>query len=262
MSKFRNSTTSLALPGIKVGRTFAPSPVWRHSVAKPVRYQPMTRKEAAKIWHEARRFERSTRQPGCQDGALGRNAMAVLYALLFDFLNYGTGRLDPAIKTIAERANISPRSAARGLASLKAAGVVNWVRRCLTEIGEAGRVLFKQLSNAYGLLPISCWRRHRAPAEAPAPEPGTWGDHPPMPGAIEQAAGAATLAEKLAALESEPADGLAAALARWGRAVDNRAGRTVLPDCQAGKETLPESSILRLPVDNSGRRDRDTAESS
>ena len=58
--------------------------------------------------------------------------LAVLYALLFDFLNYASGRLDPAIDTIAQAANISPRSAARGLANLKAAGVLNWARRCIT----------------------------------------------------------------------------------------------------------------------------------
>ncbi|MGB8843364.1 MAG: hypothetical protein WCC64_20100 [Aliidongia sp.] len=250
------------LPGIAARRSFAPSPVWRHSVAKAVRFQPMTRKEAARLWHEARRFEQATRQPGRQDGALGRNGLAVLYVLLFDFLNYVTGRLDPAVDTIAAKANISPRSAARGLVALKAAGVVSWVRRCVTEIGSAGRAVFRQLSNAYGMLPISCWRRHQAPAEPPAPETGTWGDHPPMPSAIAQAASATTLAEKLEALESEPRDSLAAALARLGRAVDNCARPSVLPGCQTGNETIPKLSILGQPLNNSSHRSRDRAESS
>ena len=182
----------------------------------------MKRKDAAKLWHEARRFERATRQPGKQDGALGRNGLAVLYALLFDFLNYASGRLDPAIATIARAANISERSARRGLDALKRFGVVNWVRRCMTELGEAGRMVFKQLSNAYAVLPISQWLGHRPRPEAPPPEAGTWGDHPPMPSVLEQAAVAGSFSAKLAALELDPRDGLAAVLARLGRAVENR----------------------------------------
>lgn len=211
------------LPGFQgTSRTYAPSPIWRNSTTDQVKYQPMKRKDAAKLWHEARRFERSTRQPGKQDGALGRNGLAVLYALLFDFLNYASGRLDPAIATIAKAANISERSARRGLDALKRFGVVNWVRRCMTELGEAGRVVFKQLSNAYAVLPISQWFGHRPRPEAPPPERGTWGDHPPLPSVIEQAAAAETFAGKLAALELDAGDSLAASLARWGRAVENR----------------------------------------
>ncbi len=200
-------------------KTYAPSPIWSHSTTAELRFQPMKKKQAAKLWHEARRFERSTRQPGRQDGALGRNGLAVLYALLFDFLNYASGRLDPAIDTIAQAANISPRSAARGLANLKAAGVLNWARRCIADIGEAGRIVFRQLSNAYAVLPVSQWFGHRPRPEAPPPEAGTWGDHPPLPPLIEQAAEAEGIGAQIRTLELDPADELAAALARLGRGV-------------------------------------------
>src|SRR6516165_5693742 len=100
-------------------------PVWRDSVRRQVTYQPMSKRLAVQLWHKARRFERQTRKPGLQDGAIGRNGLATLHALLFDFLNYASGRLDPAHATIARAANISERSVRRGLVKLKAAGVLN-----------------------------------------------------------------------------------------------------------------------------------------
>jgi len=212
-------------------KTYAPSPVWSDSTTADVKFAPMSKKAAAKLWHEARRFERETRQPGKQDGALGRNGLAVLYALLFDFLNYTSGRLDPAIATIARAANISERSAARGLASLKQWRVLNWVRRCEVEAGAFGRAVFRQLTNAYAVLPVSQWLGRKTAPEAPAPQSGTWGDHPPLPSVIEQAAAEASLEDKIKALALDPADSLAAALASLGRALKAREteGFTGLP---------------------------------
>ena len=74
-------------------------------------------------------FECQTRQKGKQDGALGRNGLLVLHALIFEFLDYATGRFDPAIETIAQKAGISISSVKRGLAKLKLSGVLNWIRR-------------------------------------------------------------------------------------------------------------------------------------
>jgi len=237
----RRAAVMPSLPGMGGERTCAPSPVWRNSTTSDLRFQPLNRKEAAGRWHEARRFERATRQPGQQDGALGRNGLAVLYALLFDFLNHASGRLDPSIAGIASAANISERSAARGLAKLRAAGLLNWVRRCVAEIGEAGRVVFKQLTNAYAILPISQWLGHRPRPAAPHPEPATWGARPPLPSIIEMAAAADSPAARLDALELDPTDKLAAALARLGRAVEKGMKPRFLPDCQLGNETLPRS---------------------
>jgi hypothetical protein len=81
--------------------------VWRDSTTKEVKFQPMPKRQAVKLWHDARRFERQTRQPGRQDGAIGRNGLAVLHALLFDFLNYKNGELDPSWAAIAVKACIS-----------------------------------------------------------------------------------------------------------------------------------------------------------
>jgi hypothetical protein len=73
--------------GPPLPRTYAAWPVWHDSTPADVKFHPLPKKQAVRIWHEARRFERRTRQPGRQDGALGRNGLAVLHALIFDFLN-------------------------------------------------------------------------------------------------------------------------------------------------------------------------------
>ena len=125
-------------------KTYAPSPVWSGSIAGPVRFQPLTKREAARRYHQARRFERQTRTPGRQDGALGRNGLAILHAFLFDFLNYRSGRLDPGYRAIAYAAAISIRSVARGLQKLKAAGVLHWLRRCSATVDEDGRYSLRQ----------------------------------------------------------------------------------------------------------------------
>jgi hypothetical protein len=207
-------------------RTYAAWPVWKDSTTKKVLFAPLPKKEAVRRFHKARQFERQTRQPGKQDGALGRNGLAVLHALLFDFLNYATGRLDPAYSTIARKACISIRSAARGLANLKAAGVLHWERRSGETRDEQGRFCLEQDTNAYGVIPPSQWLGFLEPPEAPPPHPATWGATPPLPSVIEQAiterAEGASFAATLSRLEDDPGDELAAGLARIGRHMEAR----------------------------------------
>jgi hypothetical protein len=87
-------------------KTYAAWPVWHDSTTQQVKFQPMPKRQAVKRWHEARRFERQTRQPGKQDGAIGRNGLAVLHALLFDFLNYASGALYPSWAAIAYKGSL------------------------------------------------------------------------------------------------------------------------------------------------------------
>jgi hypothetical protein len=90
-------------------------------------------------------------QPQSQEGitAIGRNGLAVLHVLLFDFMNYKSGALYPSQAAIAGKANISKRSVARGLVKLKSAGVVNWLRRCKEAVAPLGGFLMRQISSAY-----------------------------------------------------------------------------------------------------------------
>ena len=121
-------------------------------------------------------------------------ALAVLHALIFDFLNHRTGRLDPSYAAIAAKAGVCVRTVATALKRLRELGILNWVRRC-AESWADGRFVLEQETNAYAVLPESQWRGYRPPPEPPAaPWPDTWGAIPPMPSALVQAA-----------LESDPA---------------------------------------------------------
>ena len=80
----------LPLPGLGVASR-APWPVWRDSTRKEVRFQPLPKRQAVKLYHHARRLERQTRARNRQDGAIGRNGLA-LHALLFDFMHYTNPR--------------------------------------------------------------------------------------------------------------------------------------------------------------------------
>ena len=201
---YRNDTFPGMLPH---ARTSASWPVWRDSTSAEVKFAPMTRKAARRLWHDARRWERETRQPGHQDGKLGRNGLAVLYVLLFDFLNWRSGALYPSQAAIADKAAISESSVGRGLAKLKAAGVVNWLRRCAEVAQAAGGFLMRQISNAYAVLPSTQWRGYKAPPEPPAPAPTEWGAQPPIDpyGDAKQAKDDWA---RLAALEAEDGAGL------------------------------------------------------
>jgi hypothetical protein len=209
-----------SFPGFDSPKTYAAWPVWRDSTTAEVKFSPLAKKKARKLFHKARTFERQTRQPGKQDGALGRNGLAVLHALIFDFLHYASGRLDPAIESIARKACISVSSAKRGLAKLKACGVVNWIRRAAETRDDKGRFCLEQDTNAYGIRPASQWLGFDDTDEAPPPHPSTWGAVPPLPSVIEQAAEEMRHDARrtaLAILGSDPGDDLAAALASLGR---------------------------------------------
>ena len=125
------------------------------STTKKVKFVPLPKKHAVKIFHKARAFERQTRQKGKQDGALGRNGLLVLHTLIFDFLNYATGRLDPAIETIARKAAISISSAKRGLANLKRPA-------CCTGYAAPPKPATRKAASASSRIPTptaSCRRR-------------------------------------------------------------------------------------------------------
>jgi hypothetical protein len=208
------------LPGFTaLARTYAPWPVWSGSTTSPVRFAPLAKKAAVKLWHRARDFDRGTHQPGHHGGAVGHTGLAVLHALIFDFLCFRTGRLDPSYAAIAAKAGVCVRTVASALQRLKALGILAWVRRCAERRDADGRFVLEQETNAYGLLPESQWRGYRPPQEPPRPAPGTWGGPAPVVlSALAQAALEDDLAAKVQALSSDPKDGLAAALARLARA--------------------------------------------
>ena len=210
------------LPGVIAPPTYAAWPVWSDSTAKAVPFQPMSKKAAVRLWHRARDFDRMTRCAHRHGGAVGHAALQVLHALIFDFMNFATGRLDPSYAAIARKANVCARTVASALKRLRALGILNWVRRC-AETRRDGRYVLEQQTNAYAVLPSSHWRGYREPPAAPRPAPGTWGDHPPLPSLLAQAVAerqaGGTLPGVIGILDSDLTDALARALARLGRAV-------------------------------------------
>jgi hypothetical protein len=206
----------LPIPAIE-GPTRAPWPVWSGSTTQPVRFAPMAKKAAVRLWHRARDFDRGTHQPGRHGGAVGHTALQVLHALIFDFLNHRTGRLDPSYAAIARQAGVCVRAVATALARLRDLGILHWLRRC-AESWRDGRFVLEQETNAYAVLPATQWRGYRPPAEPPAPASGTWGNPPPRPSVLAQAAQESELAAVVRVLATDPADRLAASLARLGRA--------------------------------------------
>jgi hypothetical protein len=216
---------SATLPGLQGPKTYAPSPVWSGSTTLPVKFLKLSKAEANRLYYQAEALDAQTRPPGHQDGAIGRNGLAILRALLFRCLGRDTGRLDPSYDTIARLARISRSSVARGLKALRAAGVIHWQRRSRDRV-EDGRFILEQDTNAYAVLPSSMWRGFRARPAAPPPEPGTWGDHPcgardPLTEASQMTReGWANTTALAATLESDPDPrSLAAILGRLGRAI-------------------------------------------
>jgi hypothetical protein len=184
-----------------------------------------------KLWHWAREFDRATKRGGGQHGgAVGPTALKVLEALVFDFMNFRTGQLDPSYAAIARAANVSVRAVASALQRLKELRIINWVRRCQECRRENGQFELRQESNAYGLLPASQWRGFRPPPEAPRPLAGTWGDPARVLGMVDQADEArragGTMRDKIGILATDPGNALALALARLGGSMV-AAGRAV-----------------------------------
>jgi len=182
----------------------------------------MPKKQAVKLWHRARDFDRRTSKPGCHGGAVGHAALQVLHALIFDRLNFASGRLDPSHADIARQANVCERTVRNGLNRLRDLGILNWVKRC-RQVQQASGFIMEQISNAYALLPTSQWRGYRPSPEPGAPWPDTWGATPSLPSQLDQAAEETRRGGDprtvLAMLEADATDELAATLARLGRSM-------------------------------------------
>jgi hypothetical protein len=211
------------LPGLpcQPEKTYAPFPVWSESSTKAVQFTPMPKKEAVRLWHRARDFDRQTHTPGKHGGAIGPSGLQILHVFLFDFINYSTGRLDPSYKAIAGKANLCERTVSDALKRLQGLGIITWIRRC-SEEWVNGRYVRRQLTNAYCILPTG-WVGYRPPAEMPLPHPAVWGKAPVMPSVHEEAVieqrSSGDRREVIRILELGPLGGIEAALASLGRSM-------------------------------------------
>jgi hypothetical protein len=201
-------------------KSYAKWPVWKDSACANIQFVPQPKKQLVKLWHRLREWN-AEKQPGRYGGRLGASCLAVAHCLIFDFLNYTSGRLDPSYDAIAQRTGLGRSTVATALARLKEFGVINWVRRCLPGKDEAGRFVLRQDTNAYAVLPASQWVGYIEPPKPPVPTPDRWGACPPLASPLDQAAidrkAGDSIGHVATRLADDPADELACALARLAR---------------------------------------------
>lgn len=205
------------LPGFNSPKSYATWPVWSGSTTAEIKW-PKVIKEAVIAWyHKAQSWNAAKEIAGRYGGTLGSSCMRVLECLSFKFQNYKTGRLDPSYEGIAAATGLGRSTVAAALARLKLYGLIHWQQRSAHH-WHNGRFELKQITNAYALLPPTQWHGVELTPEPPTPEPGTWGDHPPLPDVTTQALddhrNGASFDAVLTVMEQDESDTLALAAAR------------------------------------------------
>jgi hypothetical protein len=206
------------------GKSYAAFPVWANSAVNDVRFHPMPRREAYAAYRKLREWNR-TRTAGKYGGSIGAACLRVFECLVFDFMNFKTGQLDPSYDAIARKTGYGRATIATALKRLKDLGALHWVRRCFRTTDARGAFRLEQDTNAYAILPPSQWRGY-IEAPAPAMHPSEWGAAPPLPDVITQAVAdyrTGGIDMMLRALRDDPGDKLAQALARLGSGLKGRA---------------------------------------
>jgi biotin operon repressor len=215
-----------SFPGFDSPKSYASWPVWSDSTTAEIKWPKVVKTAVLAWYHKARSWNAKKEAAGRYGGTLGSSCMRVLECLAFDFQNYRNGRLDPSYEGIAAKTGLSRSTVATALARLKQLGIIYWQRRSDHHWLADGIFQLRQITNAYMLLPPSQWRGVELPPEPPPPDPGTWGDHPPLPSVMEQALDerqqGASLKAALAVLEQDETDPIAAACARLFRTVEER----------------------------------------
>ena len=215
--------------------TYAPSatarlpvwPVWSGSTQAPKAWRRMNRKAASRLFHRARQLDRRTKMAGRHGGQIGHAALQVLHALIFDFFNFASGRLDPSYEAIAAKSNLARSTVAGALKTLARLGIISWQRRCTPTTDDLGRFQLQQETNAYTIHDEHEWKGLGAqPERAPAPAPDTLGFPPTAQSRVDLAGAWATashnaspedLEDKARVLELDRDDMLAQSRARFLR---------------------------------------------
>lgn len=180
----------------RLGRGDSPrsgEPVWRNSyyvgqiedrIWKPIHDGTRRggKRWTAALLRAAERFEiksraeRREREPGARNGALGEIALRVL-KYLYEVVDYASGRLEPALRTIADEIGHAYSAVHKALVRLRAHGFLSWMRRSRPiDDPEPGGPQVEQVSNAYGLLVPTEMRDWLGKLLRPAPQPGCEAD--------------------------------------------------------------------------------------
>ncbi len=126
---------------VRDSATYATWPVWSGGTTRQTRFVPMPKKTAMRIYHKAAKWNARSKRAGCHGGVIGSHVLLVLHTLIFEFLNYGTGRsLTRPTSRIQKKTRlcrqIGRQGSSRNLADL---GIINWIQRCRRDHDEDGR---------------------------------------------------------------------------------------------------------------------------
>ena len=132
--------------------------------------------KAARDLEYRTRLKRREKEPGARNGAIGEVGLEVL-AWLYETVNFATGRLEPAIATVAEAVGRSYSAVHEALCRLREQGFLHWMRRSKPiENPEPGGPQIEQVSNAYALMVPAEMRRWLASLLRKGPVPACEAD--------------------------------------------------------------------------------------
>lgn len=218
--------------GPKVRRTFQPvrrdsrhAGEREHRIWRPLgRDAREGRRFAGAVMKAAEFYELRNKPAGKKNGPIGHVGLEVLRAL-FRFVDFKTGRLEPAIATICERIRRSRAAVVAAMARLKDHGFLDWIRRTepTGNVGAGPQV--RQITNAYGFdlarLPRSAAAWVRKILLGPPTPDCEVARQEQATGDVEAMLDTLSCEEQAGALADDP--GLRDALAGLGRALDSSA---------------------------------------
>ena len=183
-------------------------------------YRPVPKTEVGARMRAAQAYDVQYREKGQRNGPIGHIGIEVLRQL-YRMICPRTGRLDPAINTLAERINRGRTAVFDALAALKAHGFLDWIRRTEPTGNTGAGPQVKQASNAYRLdlpakaraLVAKIMRKPPTPVDDEARRASDAAE-------TERMVAALPLREEMATRIEDPS--LAAVLARLGTAVSDR----------------------------------------
>ena len=175
----------------------------------------------------ASRLKRREKLPGSENGVIGHVGLEVL-EYMFGIVDYETGRLEPAIATIADAIGRSYSATHRALVRLRECGFLRWMRRSEPiENPEPDGPQVRQISNAYALLVPEQMRNWLGRLLRPAPTPACAQDRVAADKAeLDRIAGSMTAADWQAAFGATKNGDV---LADVARAIDARDAVTANP---------------------------------
>ena len=159
--------------------------VARQHRRREFRFQPLPKKEAARALAPGPRLRPADAHAGKHGGAIGRTALPVLHALMFDFLNYASGRLDPSYDAIARKADVCGRTVADALSGSKALGIAALATALRRELAATAASCWSRRPT-----PTPCCRRRSGAATEPPPAAAARAGHmgrPPAPARSDHA---------------------------------------------------------------------------